>query len=146
MTDTLDVERLTVQTERYICHDCGVAEGQLHMPGCDMECCPNCGGQRISCGCPLSFDGGYDDNRIPYISYPNMCAKCGALWPEMFSVPTAEWEHFVEPAMRNTMLCLPCYTKIRSWIDEAEAADGESWSEGHGGLAVARILERVKVD
>jgi hypothetical protein len=117
-------QKRTVQTKRATCHDCGVTEGQLHTPGCDMECCPHCGGQRISCGCPYTHPReGEDDDRVPFIVYPNMCAKCGALWPEMFGVPDAEWEHYVEPAMRNTMLCLPCYTRIRSWIDAAARAD-----------------------
>jgi hypothetical protein len=33
------------------CHDCNVSGGGYHHPGCDMEECPRCGGQLISCGC-----------------------------------------------------------------------------------------------
>jgi hypothetical protein len=33
------------------CHDCGVVKGGYHHPGCDMEECPKCGWQLISCGC-----------------------------------------------------------------------------------------------
>lgn len=33
------------------CGDCGVEEGQLHEFGCDMERCPFCGNQLISCNC-----------------------------------------------------------------------------------------------
>lgn len=33
------------------CHDCEVKVGQLHVPGCDVERCPRCSGQLISCEC-----------------------------------------------------------------------------------------------
>lgn len=39
---------------RGICHDCEVRTGQYHVDGCDMEKCPCCGGQLISCDCDYS--------------------------------------------------------------------------------------------
>jgi hypothetical protein len=38
------------------CHDCNVEAGAVHHPGCDMERCPRCGGQLISCGCLSTED------------------------------------------------------------------------------------------
>jgi len=101
--------------KREVCGDCGVKEGQLHIPGCDMECCASCGGQSIWCGnCPSSTS---TKKRVPFILYPNLCAKCGTLWPEMFMVPDEEWERYIEPRMRGKMLCEACYTQIKEWVD-----------------------------
>jgi hypothetical protein len=33
------------------CHDCNVAPGGFHHPGCDTERCPKCSGQIITCEC-----------------------------------------------------------------------------------------------
>jgi hypothetical protein len=128
--------------KRATCHDCGTKEGQLHVLGCDMERCPFCGNQLISCQCvykKLRIDvspGAWayshgltdaqqkdweklvsDKGRIPFVLYPNLCAKCGTLWPEMFLVPDAEWKHYVEPQMQREMLCEVCYKQVKAWID-----------------------------
>jgi hypothetical protein len=45
------------------CHDCGVALGEFHKPGCDWERCPFCRGQLLSCEC--SYDKlGLRDKRL----------------------------------------------------------------------------------
>jgi hypothetical protein len=38
------------------CSDCAVHRGQLHVPGCDIERCPRCSGQKIACGCSDPID------------------------------------------------------------------------------------------
>ncbi len=38
------------------CHDCGILNkpGNVHHYNCDMENCPSCGGQLISCSCDVA--------------------------------------------------------------------------------------------
>lgn len=38
------------------CGDCDVDVGDFHLPGCDVEICPACGGQCISCGCTVKME------------------------------------------------------------------------------------------
>lgn len=38
------------------CADCGVTAGGYHHFGCDLEDCPGCGRQQISCGCAMLDD------------------------------------------------------------------------------------------
>ena len=100
--------------EREVCGDCGVLEGELHLPGCDLERCFWCGGQLLSCGCEMAED----KDRIPWIQYPNICQKCGKLWPDLFMVPDEEWEHYIESGMRDNVICRECYDFIKKVIDE----------------------------
>ncbi len=50
------------------CGDCGVADGGNHHPGCDLQRCPVCNGQLLSCSCRFDelddneFDDEYEDD------------------------------------------------------------------------------------
>ena len=50
-----------LERARRACGDCGVAPGGLHHLGCDMQRCPLCGGQLISCCCRFDEDLLADD-------------------------------------------------------------------------------------
>jgi hypothetical protein len=136
------------KVDRHICHDCMATEGELHKLGCDMERCPFCGHQLISCSCCyelLNIDHGEGTwafsngltvaqqaqweemlakkGRVPYIVFPNICRRCGQLWPAMFGVPTADWEKYVPIRHRREMLCLDCYKAIKFMVDTAKVPD-----------------------
>lgn len=104
----------------YICHDCGAWEGQIHHWGCDMEECPKCGRQLISCDCQLSEQQATNLGRVPHIVWPNLCARCGELWPDMFMVPDREWKRYVPKSKRGKMLCRRCYDEIRKLVDAGD--------------------------
>jgi hypothetical protein len=58
--------------------------------------------------------------RVPNILWPNICGRCGELWPEMFRVPDEEWNQYVEIEQRRKMLCQRCYDEIKELIDSAK--------------------------
>lgn len=39
--------------EDHACGDCAVIKGQYHVQNCDIEECPNCNGQLLSCDCTI---------------------------------------------------------------------------------------------
>jgi len=127
------------------CHDCGIVEGQIHEYGCDMERCPICGRQLIACSCCYTFlnldisEGSWTYvhgltvqqserwvaeleriGRVPYFLYPNICIRCGKLWPDMFKVSNERWQKAVEPLLRREMLCEPCFLQMEAAIALAE--------------------------
>ena len=52
--DTYDRNNIYFDGNRR-CHDCGIENknGNIHHFGCDIERCPACGKQIISCGCQV---------------------------------------------------------------------------------------------
>ena len=54
------------------CHDCGVSPGQFHLPGCDVERCPACKGQLITCKCV--YDDDQDQTSADRFACP--CCRC----------------------------------------------------------------------
>ena len=99
--------------ERHQCPTCDTWEGALHLPGCDRERCGGCGRQLRSCDCQRTAD----TPRVPYIDWPNVCARCGELRPALFMVPNDEWERYIQKDMQRELLCQPCYETIKAWID-----------------------------
>jgi len=117
------------------------ANERAHAKTCRVDDCQECLALQASGktrGLPVRvyFDGLPEDKRaewerileakgrIPWICYPNICRRCGALWPHMFQVSSEEWNRYVEPTMRDCMLCEECYTWIKEQIDEASRERG----------------------
>lgn len=51
------------------CHDCNALPGEVHHHGCDVEECPSCGEQSISCGCVWAGEESEDAFRWTYSAH-----------------------------------------------------------------------------
>lgn len=49
------------------CHDCNVAVGNYHHPGCDVEECPRCHRQLISCDCGVKNETVTEEKQVAQI-------------------------------------------------------------------------------
>lgn len=59
-----------------------------------------------------------EKGRVPYIHYPRFCARCGKKYPAMHMIPDWEWDRYIAPLMRDSLLCKECLEEIKALIDE----------------------------
>jgi hypothetical protein len=56
--------------------------------------------------------------RLPHVYAPQLCGRCGQLWPPLFVVQDVVWDYYTGPDLRDAMLCEPCFHEIRRAIDK----------------------------
>jgi len=71
--------------------------------------------------------------RLPYVYTPQMCARCGVLWPEFFMVQDAAWEYYAGPTLRGQIVCEPCFDALRANIDKHQGRP--DWVPSSGEIA-----------
>jgi hypothetical protein len=70
------------------CPDCGAGRGEVHRAGCDVEQCPYCGRQLISCACARRLPL---DDRMPWTGVWPGAAECRELGWFARLVPGTGW-------------------------------------------------------
>lgn len=96
---------------RHQCADCGIWEGELHLPTCTMEECPVVGCRWTRLQCPTRNHAVLPQR--PYLQYPVLCARCGSAFPPIFWATDTDWLAVVGEKYRHITLCQPCYRWMR---------------------------------
>jgi hypothetical protein len=92
-----------MSTKHECCPDCNAGVGELHVPGCDVERCPYCGGQvflGLCCGQPLD-----ERDRMPWTGLWPGEADCREFGWYVRMVPGVGWERCAagEPGAREDL-------------------------------------------
>ena len=114
---------------RLRCGDCGAARGGHHHPGCDVQRCPLCRGQMMTCNCRFDEDGPnedeFDDDDSDGAGEPLMVDRDGLLIERRRVGGQEVIVHYDDiPASDVTTVSgIPCTTALRTVIDIAADVD-----------------------
>lgn len=99
------------------CHDCGVARGEIHSNGCDVEECETCGNQRIGCSCCVVCRA--HENKGTWC----VCAECIELARDARQEPDSLIDSLDLTALDRLLTAAQ---------DEVSRICQERWNGGHG--------------
>jgi hypothetical protein len=56
--------------------------------------------------------------RIPFLYQPQLCARCGCEWPDLFVVQNKVWQYYTYPIFHEAILCFACFNLIKQQVDK----------------------------
>lgn len=104
------------------CHDCGCKEGEIHGKDCDMERCPFCYCQLLSCDCRYNRLGYIIDHSKQYCGLPKDIFEHG-LSNEQYK----KWVYILEKKGRIPFILYPliCARCGELWPEFFKVSDKE---------------------